>query len=147
MGARQPGPMCVAELGHEWIDRGTLSLSRMSAPASVGLVTAHMSAQEKIAEAIRRSLPMLPAETRQQVEAMLSPTSLAIITGTLIVWAGSHLVGVGEIVDIILLVTGFAILGLSVVSGAQELYSFATTAIDARTGADSTAPPAISRRP
>jgi hypothetical protein len=70
------------------------------------------------------------------VEALLSPTSLAIITGTLVVWAGSHLVGVREIVDIILLVTGFAILGLSVVSGAQELSSFATTAIDARTGAD-----------
>jgi hypothetical protein len=95
-----------------------------------------MSAQDKIGEAIRRSLPMLPAEARQQVQAMLSPESLAIVAGTLIVWAGSHFFGVGEIIDIILLVVGFASLGLSVLSGAQELYHFATMAVSARTGAD-----------
>ena len=136
MGERQPGPQCATEVGSTWIDEGTNCLTRMGAPASVGLQAIPASAQDRIAEAIRRALPMLPAEARHQVEAMLSPESLAIIAGTLIVWAGSHFFGVGEIVDIILLVVGFAVLGVAVFSGARELYLFATTAIDARTGAD-----------
>jgi hypothetical protein len=95
-----------------------------------------MSTQEKIGEAIRRSLPLLPAEAREQVKAMLTPESLAIISGTLVVWAGSHFFGVGEIVDVILLVIGFAAVGLGVFSGAEELYNFATTAINAQLDAD-----------
>jgi hypothetical protein len=95
-----------------------------------------MSPQTKIELAIRRSLPMLPAEARQQVMQMLTPTSLAIMGGTLVAWAGSHLFGIGEIVDVILLVTGFALVGLSAVTGAQELYAFATGAIRARSDAD-----------
>jgi hypothetical protein len=95
-----------------------------------------MSAQDKIGDAIRRSLPMLPGEAREQVLAMLSPESLAIVAGTLVVWAGSHFFGVGEIVDIILLVVGFATLGLSVFAGARELYDFATDAVNAQTDDD-----------
>jgi len=70
---------------------------------------------------MRRSLPLLPAEARHQVQALISPESLAIIAGTLLLWAGSHLFGAGEIVDVILLTVGFAVLGLSVFSGGQEL--------------------------
>jgi hypothetical protein len=136
MGERQPGPVCASDVGLAWIDQGTTGLYRFTPPVSVGLHTGRLTAQEKIAEAMRRALPLMPAETRHQIEALLSPESLAIIAATLIVWAGSHLVGIGEIVDIVLLVAGFAVLGLSVFSGAQELYLFATTAIDARTGAD-----------
>jgi hypothetical protein len=136
MGERQPGPLCVSELGQAWIDGGTLSLTRASVPLPAGLRADHLSTQDKIAEAIRRALPLLPAETRQQVEALLAPESLAIIAGTLILWAGSHLVGIGEIVDVILLVAGVALLGLSVFNGAQELYLFATTAVNSRSGAD-----------
>jgi hypothetical protein len=95
-----------------------------------------MTKQEKIGEAMRRSLPLLPAEAREQVKAMLTPTSLAIVTGTLIVWAGSHFFGVGEIVDVILLVVGVAFIGMGVFSGAGELYDFTKTAINANTEAD-----------
>lgn len=95
-----------------------------------------MGPDDRIAEAMRRSLPLLPAEAREQVRAMLNPEALGIVVATLLVWAGSHFFGVGEIVDIILLVAGFALLGLAVFSGAQELYYFATTALDARNEAD-----------
>jgi hypothetical protein len=85
---------------------------------------------------MRRSLPLLPAEARHQVQALISPESLGIIAGTLLLWAGSHFFGAGEIVDVILLTLGFAVLGLSMFSGGQELYNFASTAIGARTDAD-----------
>jgi hypothetical protein len=65
---------------------------------------------------------------RAQVEAMLSPTSLAIIGATLVAWAGSHCLGIGGIVDIILLVVGFSMLGVSVLEGAQELMAIPDSA-------------------
>lgn len=95
-----------------------------------------MTTEEKVAEAMRRSVPLLPAAARDQVLALLEPSSIAIMAGTLVVWAGSHFFGVGEIVDVILLVVGFGFLGLAVFAGAQELYDFATIAIRARTEAD-----------
>jgi hypothetical protein len=95
----------------------------------------NMSQQEKIIEAINRSLPMLPSDAREIVKSMLEPATIAIMVGTLVVWAGSHFVGIGEIVDIILLVTGVIILGFSVFDGAAELSNFTTTAIGARSDA------------
>jgi len=95
-----------------------------------------MSTTDKIGEVMRRSLPLLPANLRGAVEAMLSPGSLAIIGGTLVVWAGSHFFGVGEVVDVILLGVGVIALGFSVFEGASELYDFAMGAVNARTEAD-----------
>lgn len=70
-----------------------------------------MRNEEKLAEAIRRSLPLLPAEARNQLLALLEPSSIAIISATLLIWAGSHFFGVGEIVDVLLLGVGFSLLG------------------------------------
>jgi hypothetical protein len=54
-----------------------------------------------------------------------------MIAGTLVLWAGSHFVGVGEIVDAILLGVGGVFLGLSVFEGASELLDFANVALRA----------------
>lgn len=97
---------------------------------------AEMSSTDKIGEAMRRAIPLLPAEAQEQIKALSMPEALAIVAATLIVWAGSHLFGVGEIVDIILLVVGVAFIGLGVFSGAEEFYNFATTAINATTDDD-----------
>jgi hypothetical protein len=64
---------------------------------------AQMSGVDKVGEAMRRSLPHLPSEARATIQLMLRPESLAIVAGTVVVWAGSHFFGVGEIVDVILL--------------------------------------------
>jgi len=94
------------------------------------------SREGRVAEAMRRSLPLLPAEARAVVEGLLSPQSLAIITGTLAVWAASHFFGVGEIVDIILLVAGVVILGKAVWDLAEALWAFADRALNAKTDED-----------
>lgn len=65
-----------------------------------------MSDSDKIGEAIRRSLPHIPSDARAVVSSLLQPQALGIIAGTLVLWAGSHAFGVGEIVDIILLGIG-----------------------------------------
>lgn len=80
--------------------------------------------EDKFAEALRRTAPKLPGSMRHEFEALLSPTSLRIMAGTLVVWAGSHAFGVGETVDIVLLAGGAFFLWMAVFDVAGELGDF-----------------------
>lgn len=80
--------------------------------------------EDKFAEALRRTAPKLPGSMRQEFEALLSPTSLKIMAGSFVVWAGSHAFGVGEAVDIVLLAGGAFFLGMAVFDVASELGDF-----------------------
>lgn len=51
-------------------------------------------------------------------------------------WAGSHLAGVGEIVDVLLLITGTFMIGWSMKDVAEDVYTFAMRTINGRTDAD-----------
>jgi len=95
-----------------------------------------MTRAQRLEEAMRRSLPLLPENVRLMMEGLLSPQSIAIVTATLVAWAGSHMAGIGEIVDAILLLAGAVALGWSVFAGAKELYEFGGLALGARTDAD-----------
>ncbi|HET6281201.1 MAG TPA: hypothetical protein VFH73_09550 [Polyangia bacterium] len=97
---------------------------------------ARMSSSDRIAEALRRSLPHLPADARAVVDSMLQPQTLVLIAGTLVVWVASHAFGVGEVVDAILLGVGAVTLGFAVFEGAAALKDFAVGAIRARSDAD-----------
>jgi hypothetical protein len=95
-----------------------------------------MNDNEKLGEAIQRSLPYLPENAKGIVLSMLKPEALAIMGATLAVWAGSHFFGIGEIVDAVLLVVGVATVGFSVFEGSSEFYDFARGALDAKSDAD-----------
>lgn len=92
---------------------------------------AYMSKEEKVEEAIRRALPLLPPGIRDQVAAMLTKESIAIMVGVLVLWATSHFFGVGVIADIILLIVGFAAVGGVAVQIGQDLINFGNLAINA----------------
>jgi hypothetical protein len=98
-----------------------------------------MSVKDRASEAMGRSIKLLPADAAAVIEAMLTPESLAIIATTLAVWAGSHFFGIGEIVDVILLVVGVVALGFSVFSGAQELYEFTGLVVNPKQDTDADA--------
>lgn len=95
-----------------------------------------LSQAQKVAEAISRSIPLLPHEAGEVIAGLVSPESMAIVCGTLVLWAGSHLFGVGEIVDLVLLVAGAITLGKSVWDLASELSAFARLAVDAQSEAE-----------
>jgi len=95
-----------------------------------------MSSTDKIGEALSRSLPYVPEAAKGFVQSLLKPETLVFVGATLIVWAGSHAFGAGEIVDAILLGVGVIGLGFSVFDGAGELLDFATGAIGAHTDHD-----------
>jgi hypothetical protein len=92
---------------------------------------ASMKVHEKVTEAIQRSIPRLPGATGELLASLLSPETLAIVSGTLIAWAGSHLSGVGEVVDLILLALGAVALGSSVLDVASHIGSFCRLAVNA----------------
>jgi hypothetical protein len=81
---------------------------------------------KRLEETFKQTLPKLAPEARSQLQALIDPTSLAIIGGVLVAWIVSHAFGIGEIVDIIILIIGIAAIGFAVFNGLDYLYDFAS---------------------
>jgi hypothetical protein len=94
------------------------------------------SAPEKLGDAMRRSLPRLASGVRAEVEKLLAPEALAVIAAVLGLWVGSHFIGIGEIIDIILLAVGVLAIGLAAFDGVGELAEFSRTAFSAGSDQD-----------
>lgn len=107
-----------------------------AAPAPIDRPVSEWSAAEKLMAAIERSLPYMPDEIAERFRELLTPESLALLAGTLALWAASHAIGVGFVVDALLLVGGGLALGWSVWRGGKELVSFLNGALDAESEAD-----------
>jgi hypothetical protein len=94
------------------------------------------SRQERLSAAINRSLPLLPGEVRNEVAAMVSPAGLAMMAAIIVVWGVSHFFGVGEIVDVILLITGGVMMGKAALDVANHLIEFVKLINNAESDAD-----------
>jgi hypothetical protein len=101
---------------------------------AVNLAT--MPLTERLTEVLTRSKKNVGPEVAVAIDSLLSPVNLAILAGTLTLWAGSHLFGVGEIVDVLLLVVGAFTIGWSIGDVAKDLYTFTERTINARSDAD-----------
>jgi hypothetical protein len=99
-------------------------------------VTIPLSDSEKALDAAWRALPLLPAETRGEIAALLTLQSMAMIGATAAVWAGSHFFGVGFVFDVVALGVGSYCLGSEALRAGHELYRFWTRATRAKTEAD-----------
>lgn len=97
---------------------------------------ARLSFEERLGETFKRTLPKLGPEARAQLEALISPQTLAIIAGVLVAWIVSHAFGIGEIIDIIILVVGVAAIGFAIFTGLDHLYDFAVGAYRAKSERD-----------
>ena len=80
---------------------------------------------------MRRALPRLGPEARQQIEGILTLEALAVVAAILVVWIGSHFIGIGFVVDAVLLVTGIVAIGVAVFEGLDHLYEFARLSLSA----------------
>jgi len=102
----------------------------------VALNVAAMSLKDRLKEVLTRSKKNFGPDIGAAIDSMLSPTNLAILAGTLTLWAGSHFFGVGEVVDVLLLVVGAFAIGWSIGDVAKDVYTFAKLTVNARTEAD-----------
>lgn len=99
-------------------------------------VVSSWSFERRLEVTFDRTLPKLGPEVRAQLEAVVNPTSLAIIAGVLVAWLVSHAFGIGEIIDIIILVVGIASIGFAIFTGLDYLYDFASGVYHAKTAND-----------
>lgn len=97
---------------------------------------AAMRFETRLEEVFRRTLPKLGPEARAQLEAIMSPGSLAIIAGVLVAWVVSHAFGIGEVIDILIAALGVVAVGWAVFNGLDHLFDFALGTYRARSSAD-----------
>ena len=95
-----------------------------------------MPLEERFISVLYRTLPKLPADIQDAFAAMLSPTTLAVIVGVLAVWAGSHYVGIGFIVDVVFVVGGVILVGWEIWSAAADFMAFLDLTYNGRTEND-----------
>lgn len=97
---------------------------------------AQMDFADRLGAVFEKTLPRLGPKAREQLAQLIEPESLAIIAGVLVAWIVGHAFGVGEVVDIILLVVGAFSIGFAIFTGIDELYDFAKRTYTARSDND-----------
>lgn len=97
---------------------------------------AAMTATERFTEVLTRTAPKLPGEIREEFAAILTPTSLAMMAGTLAAWGASHYFGFGFVFDLLLLAGGVLLLGWQVWSACSDLVAAINGTATAKTDAD-----------
>ncbi|MDK1235004.1 hypothetical protein [Cronobacter turicensis] len=84
-----------------------------------------LNLSSKLDVVIRKTAVLLPADVGQHLLAVITPEALATMAGIVVIWAGAHFFGIGEIADVILLMVGWVALGGVAVEAGKKLYDFA----------------------
>jgi len=99
----------------------SLGGSGAAATASTGMMqgtaggsVSSMSMLDRTMEVLSRVPKFLPGAAGEEFRKLISKESLAMIAGTLAIWAGAHLVGAGEAIDVVLVAVGFFFLGMQI---------------------------------
>ncbi|MGC2658191.1 MAG: hypothetical protein WA324_09580 [Bryobacteraceae bacterium] len=99
-------------------------------------IVVNMGDFQKLGLAVERSLPKLPPDVRQKVSAMLTPKAIATLAVIATVGVGSQWIGIGEVVDVVLIGYGVWTLGPEVKDVRRDLHQFFSIAIHAQTDGD-----------
>ncbi|WP_141243305.1 hypothetical protein [Bordetella genomosp. 1] len=92
--------------------------------------------QARFAYVLRRALDFMAPALREEFAKLVSPEAIAAVVAALVVWAGSHAVGVGQVMDVILIAVGFALAGWAIFDAVGHLIDFITGTVGAKTHAD-----------
>jgi hypothetical protein len=80
---------------------------------------------EKLGEAVSRGAKALPAALGEEIKALFSPATLATMVGVFAVYIAAHATGVGQAVDIGMLIAGGIFFGLDAFTIFKDLAGFA----------------------
>lgn len=94
------------------------------------------SREDKLKEVILRAARLLPRETGDALLSLVTPAALATMVGVLVLWAGSHFLGVGVVADAVLLTVGLVALGGVALEAGKHLYHFGKLTLAATREAD-----------
>ncbi|MBL8150895.1 MAG: hypothetical protein JNN15_13295 [Blastocatellia bacterium] len=130
--AQQEGAKAWAARNQIFDESGKVKQTQVVAVKAMKTVE-QMSSEEKLAATIKLALKKLPDDVAEKLKGLLTPENLVIMTGVITVWAASHLIGAGEIADVVLLAAGLAFLGADGIAAGRDLYRslrFENPAID-----------------
>lgn len=137
-GGKPPGPLSMEDRSYS-IDDGTLQATASPLPGTLGRGSgdiARWPLERKLLVAAERAAKFLPLEMREQFLDLFSPGCIAITSGVLVIWAGSHFYGVGEIADLVMLIVALVAIGLQAFQVVKDLGSFLGIASTAKTEED-----------
>jgi Contact-dependent growth inhibition CdiA C-terminal domain len=103
-----------------------------AAPAN----TVPASIEDRFIEVLKRVPNYLPGQMKAEFMALLQPVPLAMMAGTLALWAAGHAFGVSEVIDAFLLGFGLGMLGTVVFHILGELIDVFKLTIGASSPAD-----------
>lgn len=94
------------------------------------------SPEDKYARVLEMVPQHLPGEMKGAFAELVSPAAIGTTVAILVVWAGSHAIGVGFAIDVLLLAIGFAMVGWSIFSAVGDVIEFFEIMESARNEAD-----------
>ena len=92
----------------------------------------HLNSVEKLLLAVEASIYYLPSEVAEEIKAIFTPATLATMVGVFAVYLAAHATGVGQAIDIGMLIAGGIYFGLDAFAIFKDIAGFAG-AIDATT--------------
>ena len=95
-----------------------------------------MDLQERLKITLTESASILSENVGQHFLALVTPQALSTMAGIVVIWAGAHFFGIGEIADVILLIVGWAAVGGIAVDAGKKLYDFAIKTYSAKMESD-----------
>lgn len=90
--------------------------------AQAAIQVANWDFETRLKSTFEYALPKLGPDAVQQLKQIISPESLGIMAGVLVAWVVSQGFGVGEIIDVVILVVGVLAIGMSIFTGIDHLY-------------------------
>ncbi len=95
-----------------------------------------LNLQSRLEVVLTKAAMLLPTDVGQLLLSMITPQALVTMAGVVVVWAGAHFFGIGEIADVILLIVGWAAVGGIALDAGKKLYDFAIKTNNACNEAD-----------
>lgn len=89
-----------------------------------------------VIEVLKRTGGKLGPDLRTQWDQLISPASLEMMAGTMVLVLAAHAIGIGEAADVVMLGVGIYFLGFAAIDGAKELGAFLATVAQAATAED-----------
>ncbi|MBO9353019.1 hypothetical protein GG851_03365 [Bordetella petrii] len=97
---------------------------------------AQWSMADRFHYVLQRSPHYMPDALGTELRKAFNERTLALVVGTLVVWAGSHAIGVGLVADAALLAIGFSLAGWAIFDGIKFLAKFFNLTMGASSAAE-----------
>ena len=107
------------------VKQGKSSARKTATKAKGQLDVSQLVPVEKLAQAVSRSAKALPEELAEELRALFTPATLATMVGVFAAYIAAHATGIGQAMDIGMLIAGGIFFGLDAFAIFKDLAGFA----------------------